>query len=428
MNRLFLTIAVILAGVFVIRVQAGDWSVSGGYVTRLGMDIDIRGSSHVQAQGIHAATPDLRLPAKRQGGPPFRYDSGTPDLAGYADRAFDDGLVFVDPGTADPNLPGLTWYWGYDNASQYRPSANALDFHRSVSGTDEQTLTDVSFGEQVSRQTGRNDALALDDDVSGQGFGLTAGCGLYSKGMYDVEFCVGGGVLWGASSHTETSTYEERVRVDRIRVEDRFAYTDTHTYQDTYTYDTTGVVPPPAPYAGTYEGPGPLLPNLPSSSRRAVMDSQRQTQSTRLTSTEGSSTWTAANHVSFDVDSTACNLWLGPRLSINPCARLKVFATPSVSINCVNVDVDRLETFAANLADGRVRLLQTWTDSGNTWAWLFGAGLAVGADVPLMKGWFAGLQGGYDWVAGAAAVTVGPDRVSLDPSGYTLAGRLGVTF
>ena len=234
--------------------------------------------------------------------------------------------------------------------------------------------------------------------------------------------------LWGAGSHMESSTYQEQIRVDRIRVEDNFTYTDTHSYQDTYTYDATGVVPPAPPYAGTYGGPGPVIPNVPSSDQRGVLGSQRQTQSTRQTSIDGSSFWTAANRVSFDVDSALYDLWIGPRLAVSPCQRLSVFAIPSVSFNYVNVDVKRTENFNATFADGSTRTLQNWQDNQSEGDWLFGAGLAIGVDIQIVNGWFTSVHGGYDWVARDVTVTVGPNKVCVSPSGYTFGGGVGRRF
>src|SRR5450756_336258 len=42
---------------------------------------------------------------------------------------YDDGYVLAD---ASGSKDGLTWYWGYDNASQVNASgANSIDFHRT---------------------------------------------------------------------------------------------------------------------------------------------------------------------------------------------------------------------------------------------------------------------------------------------------------
>lgn len=413
---------------------AGGWSLSAGPTARFGMDVGIRGSSRVHAQGVHAAAPYRSLPGMRSSGPSYRYASGTPDLSGYADRSYDDGFVFMDPGTADPNslVPGLTWNWGYTDASQYDPSADTLSFHRLLSGIDVQSLADVSYGEELTRTTLRDTPVSLDDDMSGAGIGISASGSLLSRDALELALCVGFNAIWGAGSHMEASTFEERLRLDRIRVDDSFTYTDTHTYRDTYTYDTMGVTPPPAPYSGTYAGGGqgqdPVIPNIPSSYQRDVAGSQRQTASTRRTRIDGTSYWRAANRIAFDVDAELYDLWIGPKAAVTLGERLALFAIPSVSLNYIQVDASRTEDFTAAYPDGRSQVLQSWRDSESEGAWIAGLGLAAGAEVRIADGWFAGLQGGYDWLLDDVDVTVGPNTISVDPSGWTLALRAGRAF
>lgn len=282
------------------------------------------------------------------------------------------------------------------------------------------------------RATLRDSAVRLDDDMSGAGIEIAASCTLLARDAFELGLCGGLNAIWGAGSHMEASTYEEQIRVDRIRVDDSFTYTDTHTYRDTATFDTTGMTPPAAPYSGTYAGGGqgqdPVIPNVPSSYRHDVVGSQRQTASSRRTRIDHTSYWRAVNRIAFDVDAELYDLWVGPKASVMLGKRLALFAIPSLSLNYVQVDVDRLETFTAVYADGSSQTLQSWRDSEREGAWLAGLGLAMGADVQIAAGWFAGLQGGYDWLLDDVDVTVGPNTVSVDPSGWTLSLRAGRAF
>lgn len=64
-------------------------------------------------------------------------------------REYDDGYVRVD---GDGNAAGLTWYWGYQNASQL-PGDGTLRLHSadvSPSGTLSRTTDDPALGSEIS--------------------------------------------------------------------------------------------------------------------------------------------------------------------------------------------------------------------------------------------------------------------------------------
>ena len=410
--------------------QSGDWHFSAGYQTRRGMDVDITGSSHVQHEGIHAASPYAWKPGAPPSGPSYRYDPGTPNLTQYMDRSFEDGFVFTDPGTADPNayVPGLTWNWGYDNAGQYDADADTLSFHQHSVGTDLQRLSVIGSSEQLTRSTLEDSPLSLDDRISGTGLGVSADCGLLTMSGFSIRICGGLTALWGAHSRVEASTYQERVQTDRIRIEDDFVYADTHYYRDTYTYDTAGITPPAAPYAGTVDGPGPVIPNLPSSHSSSVIDTTRQTESHRRTTVAASSDWTAANRVAFDTDLSLYDVWLGPRIEMGFGSHVTVFAVPSISANYVDAEIQRDETFVATYADGTCEVLRAWRERERKGGWCFGTGMSVGVEVGIGGGWCAEINGAYDWVLNDLRANVGPNTVSLNAGGYGLGAGIRKAF
>ena len=357
---------------------AEGWWLKGGPVYRGGMEVEAEGSSRVQDLGVHAAG-----------------NLGDPSSVGnanrYDDRTYDDGYVKRDPGTGNPGSidPDLTWYWGYDNASQYDSGRDTLTFHQTGAEGYSEVL---------------NTTFTDDDKMDGYGAELVAGRPLADIGRLTLDVCVGLQGLWGMNANLSGSTYQEGV--GRMHVTD--------------TYDVSGVNMPGAGHEGTYDGPfdsppvipSPLIPNMPESRSSRLVDSQ----------------WTAENQINMDVESELYNLWLGSRLALALGERFSVHITPKISANYVNVDVDRSETFVATYADGSTATLNSWSDTGSESKWLFGAGATAGADVQFGNGYFAGIYGGYEWVADEVDVTVGPNTVSVDMSGYTAGVQAGKRF
>ena len=156
---------------------------------------------------------------KGLGGFPAQTNPGPP-AGGGVDREYDDGYNRVD---VSGNNGGLTWNWGYDNASQV-PGNDTVVMH-STSG-----IGNASTGE-------------MHDDPH-PGFELTYGRDLGEawKGR------------WGWEGAFGFSDLEIRQRGmlsgDLTRLSDAYAL--------------NGVVPPLAPYAGSFSGPGPLIGDSPS--------------------------------------------------------------------------------------------------------------------------------------------------------------------
>ena len=322
---------------------AGEWTLGGGPVVRLGLRVEARGSSRVQDLHLHAAQPGHSSPSGLGAGD----GAWTYDISGYGDRTYDDGFVNLDPGTADPNSiePGLTWYWGYQSDEQFDGNARTLTFHSQVSDED------IGYGESISLQTLRDDPVSASEDMTAAGIGLTASYATGRRNGLDWSFCVGTKILRGCVDGLRVSPYEETVQQDRYQV------VETFTYDEIYTYDTGDTVPPPAPYEGTYNGPGPVIPNTPSGRAQssALSSSRRRAAS--------STSWSAANEIDFDVESAVYDLWIGPRVGLAAGPRVSLYAIPSVSLNYIEANVDRTEKFTATYSDGGRELLQAWRDS-----------------------------------------------------------------
>ena len=148
----------------------------------------------------------------------------TPLSAGGVDHTYSDGFVRVD---SSGDHGGLTWNWGYQNASQV-PGNDTLLMH--TAGT--------------TGATSRNDDPRL-------GFEAT-----YARDL--------GHLAWG-----------------RWGVKLGFGYTDL-TINDnqalngnvnlvTDTYALGGITPPQAPYAGSFSGPGPVIGDTPTRSTTTLI-------------------------------------------------------------------------------------------------------------------------------------------------------------
>lgn len=155
---------------------------------------------------------------KRLGGLAAQTDPGPP--SGRADRRYDDGYVLTDSG----ENPGLTWNWGYENASQV-PGDDTIQFHSSSAS-----------GTGASRDN---------DDSPQHGLELT-----YNRYIGRI----GERASWG---------FEAAFAYNNVTISDSRPVSFAVT-RITDTYALNGVVPPEPPYNGTFSGPGPLISDSPS--------------------------------------------------------------------------------------------------------------------------------------------------------------------
>lgn len=143
------------------------------------------------------------------------------------DYTYDDGFVHVD---SSNNLGDLTWNWGYQNDAQYDP-ANGGSIAYSITSS-------------------RANGSAEERDNAEAGVELFA---CYDMGAVDFGGLEGKGARWGLRggfhyAHLETSNRDR-------------ALAGLSTVTDVFALD--GVIPPLAPYAGSFGGPGPLIGDDP---------------------------------------------------------------------------------------------------------------------------------------------------------------------
>jgi len=141
-----------------------------------------------------------------------------PATGGGAYRTYDDGFLRVD---SSGDAGGRTWNWGYQNAGQVQGST--LTMHSSsaaVNGTldqndDPQTGFDLTFGRRLGT-------------VLGGQWGWQAAFDFTAISIHDHQPLAGTGTLISDS------------------------------------YSLGNVTPPPAPYSGSFYGPGVLLGDTPT--------------------------------------------------------------------------------------------------------------------------------------------------------------------
>jgi hypothetical protein len=148
-----------------------------------------------------------------------------PNSLGGTDREYDDGFVRQDasgPGSA------TTWNWGYDQAAQSGPGGITMNALQGSPGAD---IEGVSDDPQWGAELTYSRILTV-----------------WADALVGLEL----GFSWVDFNVEDNSTVATSLR----RVSD--------------TFGLGGAVPPTAPYAGTYAGPGPLLDRGPAGSATAT--------------------------------------------------------------------------------------------------------------------------------------------------------------
>jgi hypothetical protein len=344
---------------------------SAGPVYRGDVELSVSGSSYVQQNKLHAASGAYQAP------------SGAGSASSYADRTYDDGFVAVDPGTIESG-DGLTWYWGYSQAGQYNAAADTLTFTRGG-------------GRRVSVSTAVNAEWDDSDRMETWGVEFTAGGYLGEAGRATLGWQAGLGLLWNLDSRFSANTYSENIS------EQQFSIVDV--------YQLDGVVPPAAPYVGTYDGPGPLIPNRPSARQETVT---------------GGTSWRAENEVRLDLDAAVQQLWVGPRLEAQAGKGVAVFCVPFVSLNRLEARYERDEWFYA-VRGGQRTTIASWNNRVTDEQMLLGVGVRAGARVALSGAWFLDVGAGIESIE-SAETTIGPNTATLDLSGYSVVAQIGAAF
>jgi hypothetical protein len=146
---------------------------------------------------------------------------------GGIDYDYDNGFVHVD---STGNLGGQTWNWGYDDISQYNP------------------VGDGSIDFSLSNSLANGDAR--EDRSLENGFEAYAYYDMGSVNMAALKNC---GAKWGFRGGLHYA------RVDMSNQDSLSSGIETITDS----FDLGGTIPPLAPFAGSFGGPGPLISDTP---------------------------------------------------------------------------------------------------------------------------------------------------------------------
>jgi hypothetical protein len=361
-----------------------SWWIEGGPVFRGGMKAKAEGSSYTQALGLHDP-----LASGHPTDP-----TGLGSATAYADRTYDNGYVKLDPGTGNPTSldPNTTWNWGFNNPAQYNSAAQTLSFQKQ--GT-------------PGYNTLQNGTPGKDDEFWGAGFQIVAGLPLLHSGPWNLDLSLGFQGIWGGTESFNVSTYREDVRQSTV----------------TDVYDVSGIGTagfPASGFQGTYLGPfdnppvvpSPVIPNIPQS-RSASMSAALST---------------SYNTINFNVDQDLYQFSLGPKIGFAASQHIQLHLRPTVSLNIVDASVKRTELFVQAPAGGASTVLNQWADHASRQDVYFGLGAVGGVDLDFGKGYYGGVFGGYEWVSASVKVSVGPNNVLLDASGWAVGLTVGKRF
>lgn len=365
-------------------IRKWQWNVQAGGAYRHFGGVDFQTGS-LSAAGL---LPVLR-PRLTGGRGDSAASLGIGPTTGFADRMYRDGFVFMDDDTssADSFLPGTTAYWGYQSATQVQDGR--LNYH----------------GGEYATSASRDDQTSLPGDWSDDLDGFAPVVEIEALLPLSPHFSLGGtfGFMFSSIDTTHSAT---TFRASQQLVETAFSVTDH--------YDLQGVVPPAAPYAGTFTHPGtaPLIDNIPS--RRSFTSAGAASQSATFFNTV---------EETFDLDLSA--LSLGPTLKWD-YGRLFFAGRCGLALNVASWEAGAVERLYRDSA-GRRTQIRRWDHESSGTKVLPGLFLQAAAGFQINQSWSVSLFGRRDW-SETLRGTVGPSSFSADLSGYTIGGAIVKTF
>ena len=373
--------------------EPNRWNFSAGYQYRQLGDVNW----HTGSLAAQSSLPWLVDRPSRSSSP----GSTAPPL-GVGEHAYSDGYVNLDPGTA---TDGRTWYWGYNNASQLQ--GNNLAFHASVNSPTSSVTTAGSSASIRSSGWG--------DDLSGSGgFANIEAPAIFRAGPLRITLEAGYSYASSDTGHAagDVFTEEQHSTTQTVRG-------GTTNVTDIYALPGGNFVAPSAPYAGTYAGPGAIIPNAPSS---------RSTSTTGGGGASSSSSLTALFHsdVSEGLSMRLHTISLGPRFSGN-WDRLHAGLGVGLGLNIADWSANYQERLYLNQNGSASRLYKTYNASASGTDVLPGLYLDLTGQYDLTNhlGLFFG--GRYDW-AGSISEPVGPSHFDYSLHGWSVMGGVTISF
>ena len=326
--------------------------------------------SYVQQQGLHANGPGDTITG--QIGPENQ----------FADRTYDDGYVNQDAGT--PN-DGNTWFWGYNNASQYDGAASGAE-----------TLS-FTAADLVGDTGGNNASFSVDADDRGWGFRLSADRPVRQVGPFTLV--LGVDLSFNQiKANTDWEAYRENV------------------YTVTDVYDVSAIAPPgsttppfTAPYAGTLAGPGPVISNTPDGGRMLALD------------------YAGRNIVNLDMDISLVTVAACAGLE-KDWGKFRLAGRAGLSLSWSHIGTDRDESWFRQMPDGTRQDLARWSDHGSDDDLIPGTLAELSIEYLLTEQWFVGTSARWDQPFTDVDVQVGPNEVTANLEGVSGSVFAGFSF
>lgn len=297
------------------------------------------------------------------------------DAGAFADREYNDGYVRQDAGTP---LDGSTWNWGYDDASQIQ-GGQLIYTATGFESTRTDTANLPSAG-PASKDSLRGIAPHIQFDARSPHY----------MGSFRIGFSAGFDFTavdqsLAFSNYSATQTRED-YRLD---------------YQDHY--DLNGVIPPLAPYQGTFGGPGPLIDNLPTF--RSITPVLVFTDRANFSNQVGSS-----------INIDAFSFTFGPTLGIE-YEKFNFTCSGGLIVNIYDWSASQTETLTASSGAGSSKIAR-WTESDSGTKIRPGvyaqADLSYAVHEEVMLGGFLRFDAAQEFRAQA-----GPTIYKIDPYGVT---------
>jgi hypothetical protein len=361
-----------------------EWRVGAGPSYRSLGGVGFR-SGHYSAASMVAPVQPLHAGYQQTG----QETSNAGPATSFADRRYRNGFVFIDDSTATPGsfLPGTTAYWGYEDNSQVRSG-------------------DLEYDAGVYRDSrGSEDSAAYprtwESDLAG---GAVA---LHAEAIYELPNGLRVGGSLGYLLMTQNISRSGSTFSGSLKLNERlFSVSDL--------YDLQGVVPPVAPYAGTFSHPGtaPLIDNIPSERRY-----------TRTA--DASQTVDFANRIQQSFDLTLHTISLGPVVEYQR-GSLSASVSLGLALNVAAWDAGFRESLQRTQG-GRTTRQRSWQRSSSGTDLLPGFFLQGNMAWQLSERWSVSAFGRWDW-CGDLEGEVGPAEFSADLGGATVGGSVTITF
>ena len=302
----------VLAKGVIERPVPSRWSIGGGFAPLVGVDAKFSGLGF------------------------FRNPLTPQALGGSQEYLYDNGFVRVD---SSGNVGGKTWNWGYDDNSQYDSVGDSLEFSISNSQA--------------------NGSIKESDDLSG-GFEVF---GLYDMGEIPSLSLGNRSARWGLKA---------TLHYANISIGNSSSLT-SGVSKMTDSFGLGGVLPPSAPYSGSFSGPGPLIGDSPirtmgESSSGALVSGER------------------------DLEVHLFSLTVGPYLEYPITNRLSLSAEAGLSLALVSGEYD-FSSSTSIVGAGT----QNTTGSGDETSLLGGFSIGVNAIYRFNESWsgYGGLKYQY---------------------------------